>query len=167
MAIYTSRGTHAYLALILYETSILPIRNIQGPAIRKEAPHLSQDKSNEGLADLYEKEVLYHTSSPYCIVTVMFFIAVKEFDGLIVSLFNRLIKNRLCTYRATVVLVIVIFFPLPFETSILDLLFRPLQEFYVVFQLHSSGFSVVFMEQWQRHNGNLHKRYHAASQYVL
>lgn len=32
-------------------------RDIQGPTVRKEAPHLSQDKSKEGLGELYEKEV--------------------------------------------------------------------------------------------------------------
>ncbi|CAN0264488.1 unnamed protein product, partial [Hapterophycus canaliculatus] len=31
-------------------------RNLQGPTVRKEAPHLSQDKSKEGLGELYEKE---------------------------------------------------------------------------------------------------------------
>ncbi|CAM9199068.1 unnamed protein product [Laminaria digitata] len=36
-------------------------RNVQGPAVRKEAPHLSQDKSKEGLAELYEKEFLKKT----------------------------------------------------------------------------------------------------------
>lgn len=33
------------------------LRDVQGPAVRKEAPHLSQDKSKEGLGELYEKEV--------------------------------------------------------------------------------------------------------------
>lgn len=32
-------------------------RDAQGPVVRKEAPHLSQDKSKEGLGELYEKEV--------------------------------------------------------------------------------------------------------------
>lgn len=32
-------------------------RGLQAPAVRKEAPHLSQDKSKEGLGELYEKEV--------------------------------------------------------------------------------------------------------------
>ncbi|CAN0513326.1 unnamed protein product, partial [Ectocarpus sp. 12 AP-2014] len=36
-------------------------RDLQGPTVRKEAPHLSQDKSKEGLGELYEKEFLKKT----------------------------------------------------------------------------------------------------------
>ncbi|CAB1113499.1 unnamed protein product [Ectocarpus sp. CCAP 1310/34] len=36
-------------------------RNLQGPTVRKEVPHLSQDKSKEGLGELYEKEFLKKT----------------------------------------------------------------------------------------------------------
>lgn len=51
------------LLSMTYETIILiwlsMFRDINGPPIRKEAPHLSQEKSKEGLGDLYEKEVLF------------------------------------------------------------------------------------------------------------
>lgn len=45
------------------------IRNIGTPAVRKEVPELSQDKSKEALGELYEKEVwavhIYCTTSMY------------------------------------------------------------------------------------------------------
>eukprot|EP00904_Undaria_pinnatifida_P004878 jgi/Undpi1/151/HiC_scaffold_1.g00148.m1 len=36
-------------------------RDVQGPIVRKEGPHLSQDKSKEGLGELYEKEFMKQT----------------------------------------------------------------------------------------------------------
>lgn len=44
------------------------VRDVQGPAVRKEAPHLSQDKSKEGLGELYEKEVRLCGSALLCSV---------------------------------------------------------------------------------------------------
>lgn len=44
-------------SLIVSMLSLFLNRNIEGPAVRKEAPHLSQDKSKQGLGELYEKEV--------------------------------------------------------------------------------------------------------------
>lgn len=42
---------------LLAPLNVMHIRNVPGPAVRKAAPELSQDKSKEGLGDLYEKEV--------------------------------------------------------------------------------------------------------------
>lgn len=62
-------GVHCFLAfscarsldwlrrLIICFCMYYMVRDVQGPAVRKEAPHLSQDKSKEGLGELYEKEV--------------------------------------------------------------------------------------------------------------